>query len=141
MDALSTWEHGDLVLSVFSCGALVWRLWSEGLARQYRFLVTFLVASIFQALAFLPLRLLSTAYGNAYFISSPILWILSYFVVLELFQLILEDYPGISSAGRRAITWSMCIALIVSAILLVPDIRSARDKFPFLQLFYLVERS
>src|SRR5207248_2449484 len=90
---------------------------------------------------FLPLQPLTTTYGWAYFISNPILWILSYFVVLELFRLILEDYPGISSAGRKAVTWSMGIAVIVSAISVVPDLRSAHATFPFLRLFYTVERS
>ena len=112
----ATWEFTVLLLTALSASALLWRLVSQGLIRQYRFLAAFLSAALVQALVFLPLTPASTAYAWAYFISSPVLWILYFFVVLELYRLILEDYPGISSAVRKGVTWAMGLAVFIAEL-------------------------
>ena len=68
-------------------------------------------------------------------------WILAYLVVLELYRLILEDYPGIASVGRKAVTWSMGLAIVVSMIYAIPDLRASTGPFPILRIYYIAERS
>jgi hypothetical protein len=137
----ATWEYIVLLLTSLSASALLWRLVSQGLVRQYRFLAAFLAAALVQALVFLPLTPASTAYAWAYFISSPVLWILYFFVVLELYRLILEDYPGISSAVRKGVTWAMGLAIFLAVISALPSLNTGSRQFPALRMFLAVERS
>jgi hypothetical protein len=60
----------------------------------------FLGAEALQNVAQLLIPLHSTLYGGMYMLSNTVLWILAYFVVLELYRLIFEDYPGIASRYR-----------------------------------------
>jgi hypothetical protein len=117
------WEHRILLFSIGCHGVLLWRLASEGLAGIYPFLTLFLAAEMAQNIAFVPLRPDSNAYASTYFYSTPVLWVLAYLVVLELYRLILEDYPGISSVGRKAVSWCMGLAVIVSAATAIPDLK------------------
>src|SRR6201999_4207811 len=99
------WQQRVLIFSIACHLILLWRLWSQKLARVYLSLTLFLGAEALQNIVILPVRPRSTLYGGIYLLSTPVLWILAYFVVLELYRLILEDYPGIASAGRRAVSW------------------------------------
>jgi hypothetical protein len=80
-------------------------------------------------------------YGTIFLISTPIAWILAYFVVLELYRIILEDYPGIASVGGKAVTWCMGLAIIVSIAYAIPDLRTTSGQFPVLRIYTIVERS
>src|SRR5580698_8910030 len=102
---LVDWEHRILLFSIVCHGVLLWRLWSQKLAGVYLYLTIFISAETVQNIVFLPVRLNSNLYGWIFLISTPIVWVLAYLVVLELYRLILEDYPGIASVGRKAITW------------------------------------
>jgi hypothetical protein len=135
------WEYSALVFSTACHGVLLWRLWSQKLARIYFFLTIFLAAEALQDIALLPINPNSSLYGWIYIFSTPILWILAYFVVLELYRLILEDYPGIASVGRRAVTWCMGLAVVVSIAYAIPDLRTAKGPFPILGIYVIVERS
>ena len=138
---LEVWEHRVLLFE-FACHCvLLWRLLSQKLAGVYAFLTAFLVGEVLQGLALFPVRLHSTLYGWIYLVSTPILWLLAYFVVLELYRLVFEDYPGISSAGRKVVTWSMGFALLASVIYAIPDLRSSSGPFPVLRIYYILERS
>jgi hypothetical protein len=137
----AVWEHRILLFSIGCHGVLLWRLASESLAGIYPFLTLFLAAEMAQNVAFVPLRPDSNAYASTYFYSTPVLWVLAYLVVLELYRLILEDYPGISSVGRKAVSWCMGLAVIVSAATAIPDLKSAGRQFPILHIFNVVERS
>jgi hypothetical protein len=137
----ATWEYIVLLLTALSACALLWRLVSQGLVRQYRFLAAFLAVALVQALIFLPLAPASTAYAWAYFITSPVLWILYFFVVLELYRLILEDYPGISSAVGKGVTWSMALAVVLALLSALPGLNTGSRQFPALRMFLAVERS
>jgi hypothetical protein len=134
------WIDVTLVLTAVAAVILLWRLWLKGLVRSYRFLTLFLSAQLLQMLVLLPVKS-RTTYAYVYFFSNPILWILSYGVVLELYRLILEDYPGISSAGRKAVTWSMGLAVLISAASAIPSFDVGTRQFPILRIFLAVERS
>src|SRR5579863_3392006 len=138
---LADWAHRVLLFSICCHGLLLWRLRSQKLARVYPFLTMFLGAETVQNIAEFSIRLHSTLYGWMYVFSTPILWILAYFVVLELYRLILEDYPGIASAGRKAVTWCMGSAIVVSIGYAIPDLTTTTGQFPILRIYYIVERS
>ena len=135
------WEHRVLLFSTVCQAILLWRLWSQKLAGVYLFLTIYLAAETIQDLILIPVRPRSTMYGTIFLISSPIVWILAYFVVLELYRLILEDYPGIASVGGKAVTWCMGLAIIVSIAYAIPDLRTTSGQFPVLRIYTIVERS
>jgi hypothetical protein len=135
------WEHRVLLFSIVCHIVLLWRLWSQKLAGLYLFLTVFLVAETVQSIVFLPLVPRSTLYGTVFLISTPLLWILAYLVVLELYRLVLEDYPGIASVGRKAVTWCMGLAIVVSVAFAIPDLRAAGGPFPILRIYGIAERS
>jgi len=136
------WERGVLLLSVICHLALLWRLWREGLARPYPFLTLYLVADLAQVVLVIPIRPESPAYRIIYFASNPVIWLFAYFVVVELYRLILEDYPGISSAGRRAVTGCLILAVLVSGLTVLPSLQSPQTGSDVtLKIFYNIERS
>jgi hypothetical protein len=135
------WEHRVLVFSTACQAVLLWRLWSQKLAGVYLFLTIFLAGETLQDVILLPVRPRSTLYGWIFLISSPILWILAYLVVLELYRLILEDYPGIASVGRKAVSWCMGLAVIASSAYAIPDLRSTSGEFQVLRIYTILERS
>lgn len=135
------WEHRVLLFSIVCHGILLWRLWSQKLSRTYLYLTVFLAVETLQSLVLLPLPLRSDLYGWTFVFSTPILWILAYLVVLELYRLILEDYPGIASVGRKAVTWCMGLAVIVSIAYAIPDLRTTAGQSPILRIYYILERS
>lgn len=135
------WQQRVLIFSIACHVVLLWRLWSQKLVRVYLSLALFLGAEALQNIIILPVRPRSSLYGFIYVYSTPVLWILAYFVVLNLYRLILEDYPGIASVGRRAVSWAMGVALVISALYAIPDLRTSTGKFPILRIYYIAERS
>ncbi|HTA44867.1 MAG TPA: hypothetical protein VK789_20605 [Bryobacteraceae bacterium] len=138
---LASWAHRVLLFSIVCHGVLLWRFWSEKLAQLYPFLTAFLAAEMLQSIILFPIRQVSVAYGIIYIISSAVVWLVAYLVVLELCRLTLEDYPGIASVGRKAITWCMGLALIISAIYAIPQLKIHEGKNRILPAWYVVERS
>jgi hypothetical protein len=135
------WQQRVLVFSIACHLVLLWRLWSQKLARVYLALALFLGAEALQNILIFPIRPRSNLYGVVYLLSTPILWILAYFVVLELYRLIFGDYPGIASLGRKAVSWCLGLALAVSILYAIPDLRTSTGKFPILRFYYISERS
>jgi hypothetical protein len=137
------WARGVLYLSVLCHVALLWRLLREDLARIYRFLTLFVAVDLAQSLLALLFKPNSAGYRVVLLASSPVIWVLSYLVVVELYRVILEDYPGISSAGRKAITWCLLFAIGISGISVVPGLNDSRPgaASALIKIFYGIERS
>jgi hypothetical protein len=135
------WEHRVLLFSIACHGILLWRLWSQKLAGVYRYLTIFLAGEALQEIAVLPLRIRSAQYGWTYVLSTPILNVLAYFVVLELYRLVLEDYPGIASVGRNAINWCVGLAVSMSVAYAIPEVRNTTGQFAALRIYIVTERS
>ncbi len=142
MPTFAVWERGVLIFSALCHLALLWRLWQQKLARIYSLFFVFLVVDLLQNLLLLPIKAGTNAYWLAYVSSTPFIWLGAYLVVVELYRLILEDYPGVSSVGRKAVTWCLALAVLISTATAVPEFWSSETgKFVVLKLFYSVERS
>lgn len=130
-----------LLLTLVSQGLLLMRMWRDDLFRRYPFLTAFLAVQSVQVAVLLPFDIRARVYGIVYYVSSPILWLLAYFVVLELYRLILEDYPGILSIGRKGVTWCMVLAVATAAALAVTGSLHSQSSYRFVRVFLAVERS
>lgn len=121
--------------------ALLWRLFSIGLARRYRFLSAYLVVEVLGTGGFAWVPITSWTYTVAYLCITPVVWVLSYLVVLELCWLILEDYPGIAGAGRRVVTWTMSLAVLIAAVFAVHGLVAHEGRYLLLRSFDIVHLS
>jgi hypothetical protein len=125
-----------LFTSFFQCVAIVgsaltvWKLLTTGLYRRYRiFFAYFLLRVPFMTFFLVLLKLGgsgSTLYYYSFVDSQPFLLVAYILVVVELYSLALEPYPGISTLGR----WFMCGAVVVAGlasvvVTLLPKIRPA----------------
>jgi hypothetical protein len=135
------WEHSVVLFFIGCHGILLWRLWSEKLAAVYLWLTVFLAAEMLQnAIGFVLYRG-SKAYLFLFEVSTPMMWVLAYMVVLELYRLTLEAYPGISSVGRKAVSWCMGLAVAVSVVYAIPDLRGGKAEPFIVRMFPILERS
>lgn len=117
-------------------------MWSEKLAGLYLWFTAFLAAEMIQSAILFPFSQASKAYALLFEFSTPIIWLLAYLVVLDLYRLTLEAYPGISSVGRKAVSLCMALAIAISVVYAIPDLRSASGAEPFiLRIFPILERS
>src|ERR1700722_5380667 len=132
------WAHRVQIFWIAAHGVLLWRLWSQKLARVYLFLAIYLIGDALQGLALFSIKWRTTLYGWIYLSSTPVLWILAYLIVLELYRLIFEDYPGISSVGRKAVSWCMSLAIVVAVLYAIPDLRTTAGRFPVLRIYYIL---
>lgn len=137
----AVWEYRVLLFAIVCHLILLWRLWSQKLTKHYIYLAVFLFAETLQDAVLLPIPFHSDLYAWIFISTTPILWILAYLVVLELYRLILEDYPGIASVGRKAVSWCMGLAVIVSLAYAIPDLRATSGRFPVLRIYVIFERS
>jgi hypothetical protein len=136
------WDHPVQLFYILSHGILLWRLWRERLAGVYLFLTIFLAAEMLQNAILFPLSRETKAYILFYEISTAVIWVLAYLVVLELYRLTLESYPGISGVGRKAVSSCMGLAVAVSIVYAIPDLRGAGVAEPVIvRIFPILDRS
>jgi hypothetical protein len=133
---LVAWVRLLLAFSIACHGVLLWRLWHQKLARQYAFLTAYLSVEVAQAVVLLPVN--SKTYQYIFFASAPVVWVFAYLVVLELYRLILEDYPGIAGAGRKAVSWSLGLAAVISVAYAIPDLKTTGGS---IHIYVVLERS
>jgi hypothetical protein len=139
---LMDWEHRVLLFFIGCHGILLWRLWSQKLAGVYVWLTLFLAAETVQSAILFPFSRETNIYALLFEFSTALMWVLAYLVILDLYRLTLEAYPGISSVGRRAVSWCMGLAVAVSVLYAIPDLRGVGGAEPFIvRVFPILERS
>jgi len=122
---------------------LLIRLAWQGLLRRYKYFSAYLVVSLCQVvipLAF-ALRFDSDTYAWFYFLTEPVIWLAYSLVVLELFDHVFKDFPGIRSAGRLAVKVAVPIAMVAAALTALPSIFHLAGASSLLRLYLVVERS
>jgi hypothetical protein len=80
-------------------------------------------------------------YGLQYVVTQPILWALYFLVILELFSITLEEYPGVRRLGRVTLFSVLGAIALACASLILVDRRAGVDPYPFLGFLALQERS
>ena len=140
-------------LSIAGYVALFIHLRREGIQRIYRFFAVYVGFSVVSALVLLiavPIaRLISgnpsekfglEVYAVTWMSTEPVLWILYILIVLEMYGLVLQKYPGIASLGRWAVFVGLGIALTITALTLSADFSNPSEKFPLIRLVLVAGR-
>lgn len=119
--------------SIIANGIAAWRLYQLDLHRVYRFFFAYLVFAAVRSLTLfvLPSGVSSDTYAVVYLLTAPILWLFYVLVVLELYSLVLRNYPGIQSLGRWTLYGALVFSVTVSILALIPSagVESSRVLF------------
>src|SRR5579864_2870217 len=136
--------YGLQVLSLVACSLTAIKLLLTGLYRRYRALFGFLV---FRSLVFVIILfwlrndLGSGAYQKFFVLFTPLTWLFSILVVLELYSLVLEKHKGLSTLGRWVQYAGLTISILISGLALIPQIRQgATQQSNILNYYYAIER-
>jgi hypothetical protein len=126
---------------------LLGRVLQLGLAKRYPVLTTLLgfmtvrsVVSVFLLQAGKQ-GIHSPAYSWVYVIGQPIIWVLYFLFILELYSRMLEEFPGIRRLGRLVLYSALGVTTALCCALIVVDQRAGREAYPFLSFLVLQERS
>jgi len=130
-----------LDLLILACTAiLAIRLFTADLYRRYRVFFFYLVFETLRATAVISLGQSSDSYQKFWVVSEPVEWLLYVLVVLEISSLVLQDYKGLSTAGRWVLITAVVGALLASGIsLLAPSLLTGQG--PLMRYYYVAERA
>lgn len=121
--------------------ALLVRLWLLRLLRRYRYFTTYIAAELAQGVALWVASPLTDAYALTYFTFVPVLGVASTLAVLEIFDMVLRNHPGIGSLGRWLVLGGLALSLAIAVASLFPDLGRGPDSFPILLYFSIFERA
>jgi hypothetical protein len=131
------------VLNMALCALTSFKLWRTGLYRRYLALSGFLVLNFltYLLILFLFTDLRTASYQTFYVVEQPLSWILSILVVRELYTLVLEKFKGLATLGRWFQYAGLTIALLISGLLLLPQMRSGKvQQSVVLGYYFAIER-
>jgi hypothetical protein len=115
------------------------KLWRTGLHRRYPALMAFLVLNLILSFGFLVCSV--PAYVTYWKVLQPFTWLVSVWVVLELYTVILEKHKGLATFGRWMQYAGFAVSTVVSVLALLPRIRAGTSHAdPVLAYYYAIER-
>jgi hypothetical protein len=135
--------NGLAFVILVSSGLASIKLWRTGLYRRYRALFCYLIDRfLFYLIILFWLSDIRTgAYQKFWAISTPLSWVLSVFLVLELYSLVLEKHKGLSTLGRWLQYAGLTLSVLISGLALLPQIQSGRaQRSGILFYYYAIER-
>jgi len=126
--------------TLVACAALVGRVFIARLHKTFFFLFIYLVVRLVRGvgLYYIPYR--SKFYGPVWAASAPLLWVLQVLIVLEIYSLVLRNYPGIASLGRWMLTGGLVIAIGLSGLSLQADFANPNEGVRRVLYFTAIER-
>src|SRR5258707_350727 len=89
------WERVFWLLNVGARALVIWRLYSIGLNRKYRFFFAGILVGLLRVMVLLPFKPTDNGYMVAWAFTQPLVWLFRILVVSELYSLVLTHYLGI----------------------------------------------
>ena len=121
--------------------ALIVSLIRNQLFRVYRFFFAYLTTDAVETAAGALFQTNRHLYANIYFAGQGLKIILGVFVVLELYQLALEQHPALATFGRNTVIYVMSCAALVAALTLSLDRAVPPGRSPVVHRFNTFERT
>ena len=115
------------------------KLYSSFGPRYRAFCIYMLVAAVQMSVLFC-VRWLSSAYYWTWLATEVIVWVLYVLILLELYHLVLQDYPAIMTTGRRFLVWTLGVSVILSAMTLFADLTHAHGPQTVVVYSWILER-
>lgn len=122
-------------LNILGRALVIWRVWSLGLHKQYRWFFAYWSATLLRSLVLYPLPTNGYTYYFIWLGTEPVLWVLLALTVGELYRLVLSRYPALYSVGRWFLYLAVAGSALVSAAILIPGWKSSAWTYQiYLQL-------
>ena len=134
-------EKSVWALNFIASAFVIWRLYSLGLYRTYRYFFAGMILAVVRTAVLFPLGPRAEIYYRIWVATQPLLWLSYLLIVFELSSLVLRQYPGIQTMGRWFFFSGVAIAAIVSALTVLPTIAAPpAARYPVFYYYALIER-
>jgi hypothetical protein len=124
-DALTSFLQGLLVLG---SALTALKLFTTGLHKQYPIFFLYFVFKVPYSILPLVLDVGSAAYFYSYVVTLPLVLLFYILLVRELYQLVLQDYKGLQTAGRWTMYVSLAGSLAIAILTLLPKIKPSMPQ-------------
>jgi hypothetical protein len=127
-------------LPLIGFALLAGKMLVSGLWRTYRWFSAYLLTESLRIVLGLIIPARSNLYAYLYFVSEPLVWLLSMLAVLEIYGMVLKDRPGITNLGRKAVFVAMALSLVVAAAMSSSIDQHPEVQYRVLHSFFLLSR-
>ena len=127
-------------LNFLASAFVVWRLYSLGLQKTYRYFFAGMALGVIRTALLFPFGLRTEIYYQIWVATQPLLWLSYLFIVSELYSLVLRQYPGIETMGRWFFFGGVATAAIISALTVLPTMGAAPVRYAMTYYYALIER-
>ena len=130
-------------MNLLASALVIWRLYSQGLHRNYRYFLGYLAFSVARTLALFPFSPRDPIYHQIWTLTQPLIWLSYLLVVAELYALVLGHYRGIYSIGRWFFFGAVFLAVVISGLTVLPALTNefALPDRPLQRIYYaFIER-
>jgi hypothetical protein len=129
-------------VNLIGSALVAWRLYSLDLYKKYRFFFLVIVVQVARSVSLLPFDTRTQIYYEIWVWTEPVLWLSYILVVYELYSLVLMQYRGIYSVGRRFFFAGVAISSVAANVLVMATTATALGgRQRMLYPYSLVERS
>lgn len=133
-------EKSLWTLNFLASAFVVWRLYSLGLHRVYRYFFAGMALAVIRTAVLFPFGPRTEIYYRIWVATQPLLWLFYVLIVSELYSLSLKHYRGIRSLGRWFFFGAVATAAIISALTVLPTITAPPTRYPMTYYYALIER-
>jgi hypothetical protein len=129
-------------LNLVATALVIWRLYSIGLAKTYRFFLASMALGLVRSAALFPFSFHDAVYYQVWALTQPVVWLSFILVVSELYSLVLKQYRGIFTVGRIFFFGGVAISALLSALTVLPTVGPAApfSDYPVIYYYSLIER-
>jgi hypothetical protein len=138
---MNPWEQLIWRLNILLTAAVLANLWRTGLARKYKLFFIFFAADFIQSTLMLFVGYGTSAYAEIYFPTQAIKISFSALLLIEIYSLVLQDYPALARFGKATVGYLLLTAAILAAAGLLWKDPSSAGKQILLTRGLLVERT
>jgi hypothetical protein len=119
---------------------LLARLYLSRLNRTYPYFTVYVWVTVLRLVALAVVPYGKNVYGWVYVITEPVTWLACALAIVEVYDLVLKNHPGIATVGRKALLGCVGASVILSAFSLLLDFQNTAVRFPVLDNLYLLAR-
>lgn len=140
MDGMSALESALWQLSIVGYAILLVKLLWTRLAVVYKSFCIYLAVELTRSLVLLSLDINRSLYGWVWVATAPVVWLVYILVVLEVYSLVLRKYDGLATVSRWALKISLGVAIIISSLMLLPEVAASTRFYPVMLAVTAIER-
>jgi hypothetical protein len=136
---LNPWEKGVWCLTIGLTAAVLAKLWTTGLIKNYKLLFCYLATDFLSSIIALFITYRSAAYGYYYFSAQTLKILIATFMLMEIYALALEGTPALAQFGRNSVGYITAAAGAIPVVGLA--LNSSGIAHPYFRAFLRFEQT